>query len=154
MSDHHSRRAYARIVPVAIVSHSHPSLSKGGAEIAAYTLFKGLSSLNCDVTFITACAQKDRGKLSLGSAAERAVFYEDSTFDHFSQCASPDLVGKLRRTIPSEARTVNFHHFIHFGIGAIRAIAQEPDIVTVLTLHELLSICHHHGQMITRPAHH
>src|SRR5450631_3353058 len=74
MSESTGPRAYARIAPVAIVSHSHPSLSKGGAEIAAYTLFSGLSALDCDVTFITACGEKDRSKLSLGSARECAVF--------------------------------------------------------------------------------
>jgi len=153
MNEAGSHRAFARIAPIAIVSHSHPSLSKGGAEIAAYTLFSGLSELDCDVTFITACGEKDRSKLSLGSSRERAVFYDPTAFDHFYQCATPDLVTSLRQAIPPRTRTVNFHHFINFGIGAVRSIADDQDIVTVLTLHELLSICHHHGQMITRPAH-
>ena len=148
-----SQRAFARITPIAIVSHSHPSLSKGGAEIAAYTLFAGLSALNCDVMFITACDDKHRAKLSLGSSRERAVFHDPTAFDHFHQCARPELVEALRCALPANVRTVNFHHFIHFGIGAVRSIAEEPDIVTVLTLHELLSICHHHGQMITKPSH-
>jgi glycosyltransferase involved in cell wall biosynthesis len=153
MNDSKTQRAYARIAPVAIVSHSHPTLSKGGAEIAAYTLFTGLSALGCDVTFITACDNKHRGKLSLGSARERAVFYDPREYDHFHQCAKPELVSALRRALPTGVRTVNFHHFLHFGIGAVRSIAEEADIVTLLTLHELLSICHHHGQMITKPSH-
>jgi glycosyltransferase involved in cell wall biosynthesis len=153
MSESTSPRAYPRIAPIAIISHSHPSLSKGGAEISAYTLFSGLSALDCDVTFITACGDKDRSKLSLGSARERAVFHDQSEFDHFHQCAKPELVTALRQALPRRTRTVNFHHILHFGIGAVRSIAEDPEIVTVLTLHELLSICHHHGQMITRPAH-
>jgi glycosyltransferase involved in cell wall biosynthesis len=153
MKEATTQSAYARIAPIAIVSHSHPSLSKGGAEIAAYTLFGGLSALGCDVTFITACDEKHRAKLSLGSSRERAVFHDSSAFDHFHQCAKPELVDALRRALPAKIRTVNFHHFIHFGIGAVRSIAENPEIVTVLTLHELLSICHHHGQMITKPAH-
>ena len=153
MPEEKASRRYARIAPIAIVSHSHPSISKGGAEIAAYTLYSGLTALDCDVTFITACSENDRGKLSLASSRERAVFYNPNTFDHFHQCAGPETVSALRDALPARTRTVNFHHFLHFGIGAIRAIAEDPDLVSVLTVHELLSICHHHGQMITRPAH-
>jgi glycosyltransferase involved in cell wall biosynthesis len=146
-------QAAAELGSMAIVSHSHPSLSKGGAEIAAYTLYLGLTALGCDVTFITACSVNDRPKLSLGSSRERAVFHDPLAYDHFHQIAAPDLAGALRKALPKETRLVNFHHFLHFGIGAVRSIAEDPRIVSVLTLHELLSICHHHGQMITKPAH-
>jgi glycosyltransferase involved in cell wall biosynthesis len=138
---------------MAIVSHSHPSLSKGGAEIAAYTLYSGLTDIGCDATFITACSEGDRGKLSLGSTRESAVFYDPTAYDHFHQIAAPELSGALRKALPKSTRLVNFHHFLHFGIGAVRSVAEDPRIVTVLTLHELLSICQHHGQMITKPAH-
>ena len=46
---------------------------------------------------------------------------------------------------------VNFHHFLHFGLGSVNSLAREQRLRTVLTLHEFLPICHHHGQMITRP---
>jgi glycosyltransferase involved in cell wall biosynthesis len=138
---------------MAIVSHSHPSLSKGGAEIAAYTLYSGLSAIGCDVTFITACNEDDRPKLNLASSRECAVFYDPRAYDHFHQIAAPGMANALRKAIPAKTRLVNFHHFINFGIGAIRSIAEDPAMVSVLTLHELLSICQHHGQMITKPAH-
>jgi glycosyltransferase involved in cell wall biosynthesis len=138
---------------MAVVSHSHPSLTKGGAEIAAYTLYTGLTALGYDASFIAACSESDRHKLCLGSSHESAVFYDPSAYDHFHQIAAPGLAGALRRALPKHTRLVNFHHFFHFGIGAVRSIAEDPGIVSVLTLHELLSICHHHGQMITKPAH-
>jgi len=52
-------------VPVAIISHSHPSVSKGGAEIAAYALFKGLVSLGSNAIFVAACASESRSRLDL-----------------------------------------------------------------------------------------
>jgi glycosyltransferase involved in cell wall biosynthesis len=148
-----SQRAYANIGPISVVSHSHPSLSKGGAEIAAYTLFKGLTRLGCDATFISACAEGSRAKLSLGSSAERALFFDPAAFDHFHQLATPALVASFRQALPPHTRVVNFHHFLHFGLGVLRAMPKYSDVVSVLTLHELLGICHHHGQMITRPGH-
>ena len=33
---------------MAVVSHTHPSLSKGGAEIAAYAVFRGLRNLGIE----------------------------------------------------------------------------------------------------------
>jgi glycosyltransferase involved in cell wall biosynthesis len=138
---------------IAIVCHCHPSISKGGAEIAAYTLFEGLLALGHDAMFIAACPEADRGKLALGSAAERAIFYDPQAYDNFFHLSAPGPVEALQRVIAAEGiRTVNVHHFMNFGVGAIRAVAAMPDVTTVVTLHEYLAICHHHGQMITHPA--
>jgi len=135
---------------LAIISHSHPSVTKGGAEIAAYTLFKGLRSIGRDAMFVAACPNDARGRIELG-AHEYAVFYDPVRYDHFYHVAAPDVTDQLQELLEPRAAVVNFHHYLNFGIGAVRQVA---DIFpTAFTLHEFLGICHHHGQMITRPAH-
>ena len=44
---------------------------------------------------------------------------------------------------------VHFHHFLGFGLEAIRAVRRvRPNVPIVATLHEYLSICNNHGQMV------
>lgn len=151
MADGFSPSAYTK--RVAVISHTHPSISKGGAEIAAYTLFNGLLALGVDAVFIAACAEQDRGRLSLASTRERAIFHEPLLYDHLYQLGSPAVARELHRTLAEESvQIVNFHHFMNFGIGGVRRIAADAAFSTFVTLHEFLAICHHHGQMITRPA--
>jgi glycosyltransferase involved in cell wall biosynthesis len=138
---------------VAIVSHSHPSLTKGGAEIAAYTLFTGLLGLGVDAIFIAACPEADRARISLASHREHVVVFEPALYDHFYQLAPPGAaVGLLNLLVEQRVEIVNFHHFLNHGIEAVGALADRPGIGTFFTLHEFLPICRHHGQMITRPA--
>lgn len=149
------RNASASFTPyearIAIISHTHPSISKGGAEIAAYTLFKGLISEGCDAIFIGGCPIEARAKLELGPN-EHAVFFDGSTYDHFYHLAAGDTLRQLRGILTAKGVTlVSFHHYMNLGISALRDVAAE--LPTLLTIHEFLAICHHHGQMITRPAH-
>ncbi|MCZ8375780.1 MAG: glycosyltransferase family 4 protein [Beijerinckiaceae bacterium] len=138
---------------IAIVSHSHPSISKGGAEIAAYTLYRGLRGLGVDAIFIAACDHANRGKLVLDSAREHAVFYRGEEYDHFYHLAPADASRQLLKILEDEGVTVvNFHHFIHFGLNALRAVRQRAQWNCFFTLHEFLAMCQHHGQMVTRPA--
>jgi len=135
---------------LAIISHSHPSVTKGGAEIAAYTLFRGLRSIGRDAMFVGACPNDARGRIELGPH-EYAIFYDPMRYDHFYHIAAPDVTDQLLAVLEPRAAVANFHHYLNFGIGAVRQVA---DILpTAFTLHEFLGICHHHGQMITRPAH-
>ncbi|ESQ88884.1 hypothetical protein ABAC460_13975 [Asticcacaulis sp. AC460] len=135
---------------IAIVSHSHPSISKGGAEIAAYTLFHGLRRLGYDAVFIGACQQGQRGKIELGPN-EYAFYYDPHIYDHFYHLASGDVTAQLLTLIRDlKIDLINFHHFYIMGLAAFKQAAQEASVV--FTIHEFLSICHNHGQMITRPA--
>lgn len=136
---------------IAIFSHSHPSLSKGGAEIAAHTLFLGLRALGVDAILIAACEEETLDRIDLGPH-EFALPYRADHYDHFYHL-SP--VG-VRRTLVDLLRrerigVLNAHHFLHAGIDALRDVA-EAGIAVVFTIHEFLAICHNHGQMITRPA--
>ncbi|KQT82832.1 glycosyltransferase [Aurantimonas sp. Leaf443] len=136
---------------IAIVSHSHPSISKGGAEIAAYALYRGLREIGIDAIFVGACSMNDRHRLALGSAHEFAVFFEPERYDHFFHLAPRAVAEQLLSILRAQRiGLVNFHHFFNLGLDALRAVQDEPGMRSFLTIHEFLGICQNHGQMITR----
>ena len=138
---------------IAVVSHTHPSISKGGAEIAAYTLFRGLRKLGADAIFIAGCAEADRGRLHLGSGRERILFHDAPRYEHFYQLGAPSMGRGLAAMLEAERiGLVNFHHYLFLGLDAVRLAKRATGAVNVATLHEYLAICNHHGQMVTRPA--
>lgn len=136
---------------IAVLSHSHPSLSKGGSEIAAYALFNGLQSLGADPIFVAACAADRRGDLYLDGPDEHVLFYDTADYSHFYHIGSPALVDSLVDLLKAKrCDVVNFHHFLNFGMNAVQHVAAQG-FRTVVTLHEYLAMCHHYGQMVTRP---
>ena len=136
---------------MAIVSHVHPSLSKGGAELSAYALYQALLALGHDVIFIAAVPEARLSEVVLSSIREFAIPHDPSAYDHFYHIGGADTRDALLAVIAeTEARLVNFHHFMNIGVNALRAVAELPGVTTLLTLHEFLAICHNHGQMITR----
>ncbi|KQQ80817.1 glycosyltransferase family 4 protein [Aureimonas sp. Leaf324] len=138
---------------VAVVSHSHPSLSKGGAEISAYALFRGLRQIGVDAIYIGACASSTRHRLAFADENEFAVFHDAERYDHFYHLAPRSVTDQLVEILGREGvGLVNFHHFYHLGLGALRAVKSMPGMRTYLTIHEFLAICQNHGQMITRQA--
>jgi glycosyltransferase involved in cell wall biosynthesis len=138
---------------VAIVAHAHPSVSKGGGEIAAYTLFQGLNKIGVHTIFIAMCADADRDRLSLGTALEYAVFHRPETYEPFYHLATPETSRSINKILEAERiSVVNFHHFFSLGLSALRGASSARRLTKFLTLHEFLAICHHHGQMVTRPA--
>ena len=139
--------------PIAVLAHSHPSVTKGGAEIAAYALYEGLRKIGVDAIFIAICGAADRAKLLLGSEREFAVITDPHRYDHFYHLAAGDVWRQLKAILQrQEVRLVNFHHFLSVGINTLRALHAETEIPFVVTLHEFLAACAHHGQMVTRPA--
>src|SRR6516165_1924308 len=124
----------ASLPTLAIVSLGHPSVSKGGAETAAYTLFNGLRQLGRRVLLICAVSRQDQSRFAPASSDERAVFYDSTQYDWFYQLGYPDLWNQLRRILVAEnVRLVSMQHYLHFGLGTVRALAAEPGITTVLT---------------------
>lgn len=136
---------------VAIFSHSHPSLTKGGAEIAADTLFRGLRACGVEAIMICACPDDQLDRVDLGPG-EFVLPYRAGLYDHFYHIAPVGvrraLLGLLRR---ERIDTLNAHHFLHIGLGAFTDVAA-AGIDVVYTVHEFLAICHNHGQLVTRGA--
>lgn len=144
---------------VMVLSHTHPSISKGGAEIASYALFEGLRGLGVDARFVAACPEADLPRLRLGSAAERIVVTEPQLYDDFYHVAAPSVLAQLGAMVAEERPAViNVHHFLGFGMNGLRSLGSHADrpgaARVVLTLHEFLAICQNHGQMVKRATRH
>lgn len=137
---------------VAIVSHSHPSISKGGGEIAAYSLFRGLLEIGMDAIFIAPCPETEQGRLFLETDREFAIPYNPASYEHFYHLSDPETVRRFHDCLTSQnVQLVNYHHFFNLGLGSLSRWAHGPKPHSVFTFHEFLAICHHHGQMVTRP---
>lgn len=135
---------------IAVLSHAHPSLSKGGAEIAAYTLYCGLRKLGCDAIFVAAIPESQRVKVACASEHEYVVPTRGEYFEHFYQLGAREIGAELEAILRTRRiQLANFHHFTHFGLGALRRIRALPDLRLAFTIHEFLALCYNHGQMIT-----
>jgi glycosyltransferase involved in cell wall biosynthesis len=146
---------------VLIMTHSHPRETKGGAEIAARTLFEALKSQSAETWFL-GCASI-RSEARLGATLTQPygpddyLYHPSADFDYF-KFANPDpgfpralgnLVAELQPDI------VHAHHFARFGVEAFSVIKRHsPNTRVVLSLHEFLAICNHHGQMVKTNAMH
>ncbi|MFL1462858.1 glycosyltransferase [Roseococcus sp. DSY-14] len=139
--------------PVAVLSHTHPSVSKGGAEIAAHTLFQGLRRLGVPAIFVAAVPRRLAAEVVPGGPDEHVLLHDEERYDHFFNLGDPALAAELAALLRARGVALAcFHHFLNFGAGALRAVRQGLGIPTFLVLHEFLAMCAHHGQMVTRPA--
>ena len=151
-----TRRATAR-QRLLVICHAHPRLSQGGAEIAAYEQFRRARDSETMQAWLLTSNGAARGtKPGFGQPFGAQEFlYTGAAFDGF-RLSNPDPLFTrefstlLQRLKPD---TVHFHHYLGIGIEALLCVRQHaPQAKIVLTLHEYLLICHHFGQMVTRPA--
>jgi len=142
---------------ILIISHGHPAFSIGGAEIASHNLFQGLNRLPGVEAFYLARAahpvarHRQTPLMSLRQGARETFFWADD-YDHglLSNRATDDLTGAFRRyLLDLRPDVVHFHHLIGFGVEALWEVRRTlPDAKIIITFHEYLSICMHHGQMV------
>jgi glycosyltransferase involved in cell wall biosynthesis len=140
---------------VLIMSHSHPMETRGGAEIAALALFRGLKARSATAWFLGCAGPKSESRLGAPLTQpygeDDYVYHPAAEFDYF-KFANPDvnfpktlgtLISKLKPDI------VHSHHFMRFGVESFSIIKRSsPHTKIVLSLHEFLAICNHHGQMV------
>jgi glycosyltransferase involved in cell wall biosynthesis len=146
-----------RKLRVLVISHSHPQITKGGAEIAAHALFEAVARSDCDAWFL-GCDRTsgiDRsGNPIRQPYSSREYVYLAGEFNWFNFAnRDPNFPGAFAALLTElNPDIVHFHHYSVLGVEAL-AIARQvvPDAKIVLTLHEYLAICHHYGQMVTRP---
>ncbi len=140
---------------VLVMTHSHPKLTRGGAEISAFTLFRELRA-GGGKAWLLGCSSP-KSEIRLGATLTQPygpddyVYHPNAAFDYF-KFANPDpqfpkvieeLVAELKPDI------VHSHHFVRFGVEMFAAIRRGwPATRIVLSLHEYLAICNHHGQMM------
>jgi glycosyltransferase involved in cell wall biosynthesis len=140
-----------------MVSHGHPSFSLGGGEIAAYNLHKGLNKIGgADSRFLARVGHpvvRHSGTALMSLRQKEGEFlYHADEYDHFliSNRNTEEIERDFMRVLNDlKPDVVHFHHFIGLGLETIYAVRRAlPDCVIVITFHEFLSICNHHGQMV------
>lgn len=142
---------------VLVISHGHPSLSLGGAEVASYNLHRGLKSMPESQSFFLARVgdsypRHGRSALMGVADADDELLYHADDYDPF--LISSRNTGDMQRDLYRFVRTlrpdvVHFHHFLGLGLEALYTVRDAlPDAVITVTFHEFLPICHHHGQMV------
>jgi glycosyltransferase involved in cell wall biosynthesis len=156
-----SRRRTPAAAPlrVLVMSHMHPAVSKGGAEIAAYQMHMAFNARPGVVsTFLAASGGKVQERLGarfLQPFGPDEWVYSGAGFDHWIHANPdpdfpPEFTALLRDLRPD---VVHLHHYANFGVEALLHIRRAlPDAVILLTLHEYLAICNHFGQMVKRPS--
>jgi glycosyltransferase involved in cell wall biosynthesis len=144
-------------VRVLIASHSHPKISKGGAEIAAYELFTALGKrADFNVTFLGCVRDELNQKLGATISqpfSDREYLYACGAFDWFKFSNSdPAFPREFRLLLQAlQPHIVHFHHYTNFGVEAFLHVRETlPESRIVVTLHEYLALCHHYGQMVTK----
>ncbi|MGI9336123.1 MAG: glycosyltransferase family 4 protein [Gammaproteobacteria bacterium] len=157
------KRSVARgLTKVLIISHGHPALSLGGAEVASHNLFVGLNELpGIEAHYLARVNEKVRrhGSSSLLSLrqGDREVLYHATSYDdfHLSNQDTGSLQHDFLRHIKDLGPdVVHFHHFIGLGLECLFAVKRLlPSVPIVVTFHEYMAVCHHHGQMVKRGTH-
>lgn len=142
---------------VLVISHGHPSLSLGGAEVGSYNLHKGLNELDGVESFYLARVGNPvprHGASALMSLRQNdnEILYHAENYDHFllSNRSTDEIDRDLLRFVRDYAPdVVHFHHVLGLGLETIYAVREAlPDAAIFFTFHEFLTMCHNHGQMV------
>ena len=145
---------------VLIISHNHPHLSPGGAEIFSYDLFHAIREhTDYKPFFLAATADKNR-EIHADTPFQLLVDSPDETlfwggdFDYFYHSQKLlnfmylDFKNFLQELKPD---VIHFHHTIRLGVEAIQIARQTlPEVKIVFTLHEFILICLRDGQMVRK----
>lgn len=142
---------------VLVVSHGHPSFSIGGGEAASYNLFMGLNALpDCESHYLARIGppvtpHKGTALMSLRQSDREMLLFAND-YDHFRmsnrniEAIERDFIRYVGDVAPD---VLHFHHFLGLGVECLYAVRKHfPRLPIVVTLHEYLAICHHHGQMV------
>lgn len=135
---------------VCVVSHAHPDLSKGGGETAAYREVLALRAAGRRAILVAAAEPLAGQEPILAHAEDEYLFategmQEDRLF-WADIAARRELVRFLAR---QPAGVFHVHHLWRIGLDLLAELMEaRPDARFVVTLHEMLAICAHHGQMV------
>ena len=147
------RKAPLRVL---VASHSHPEITKGGAEIAAFQLYRGYAARpDCVAWFLGCDRRPTRSDTPITQPFGRNDFlYSVGEFDWFKFSNRDPRLPEAFTNLLLELRpdVVHFHHYINLGVEIFALVRRVlPDAKIIVTLHEYLAICNHHGQMVTSP---
>jgi glycosyltransferase involved in cell wall biosynthesis len=138
-----------------ILSHAHPALATGGAQLMAYQLHTELvKACGVDSHFL-AWAPPGKTRLATFSSQSRdgrEILFHGGVLHPmlFSQegnwLVTHDFRELLDRIQPD---VVHFQHFAGVGVDMMREVRNwSKRVPMILTLHEYLAICHNGGKMV------
>ncbi|WP_137168120.1 glycosyltransferase family 4 protein [Salinimonas lutimaris] len=138
---------------ILIMSHGHPEINKGGAEVAAYNMYKELERAGQDVYFVARTAQTPHGGAAFSTRnTSREILFHTTMDDGFlfSNLKTRHIWQEFRDLLQLiKPDVVHLHHYFLFGIEVLQEIKHTlPEAKVVLTLHEFLAICHNKGLMV------
>ncbi|WP_430459484.1 glycosyltransferase family 4 protein [Thalassolituus sp. LLYu03] len=140
---------------ILVVAHGHPDHSKGGAEVAAYNLYKEYEAMGLDCLFLARSGDSSHGGSVFSTRNDgREILFHTSIGDWFNlRCAQSRHMTEyfadfLRRYQPT---VVHFHHYAHMGVEMLRVVRNAlPETKILFTLHEYMAICFNNGQMVKK----
>lgn len=137
--------------------HGHEQFSVGGAENAAFALFREAQATPTVEAWILAAVHTSKGVLGHGEL--RSVEGTDREYligtscewFRFTNAHIPSMRRSLKRLLDHiQPQIIHLQHYVHFGIDVIPLLQGLcPDARIVVTLHEYLALCMHNGQMVT-----
>ncbi|MBB5694013.1 glycosyltransferase [Muricoccus pecuniae] len=141
---------------VCIIAHAHPDFSKGGGETAAYRQFQTLAGEGWDARFVSAVelpggqSPSDRGEAVARYGEAEYLYGVGGMEEDRLWWRNPEERRALVRLLAGLGSEVyHFHHYWRVGLDLVAELAEaRPDARMVVTLHEMLAICSHHGQMV------
>ena len=142
---------------VLYISHGHPELIPGGAEVYALELFKGVRAHGKFKPFLVSrIASSTHMGTPYGGLEDHAdqllIHGPPESFDYFLQSQNDkSLVYIYFRDLLRAVRpdVVHFQHTLHLGVEFIQAVRRVlRDTPIVYTLHEFIAICFADGQML------
>lgn len=141
------------VKPILVMSHSHPNVSKGGAELSAYALYRGLRKLDIDAHYVAVIPTRNKNIYIGEPEREHILEFIPRDYDHFYHIANARLKHLVLDFVSAlNPRAVFAHHYLHIGINTLGKLKSISGTKLFITLHELLGICANHGQMITTNA--
>jgi glycosyltransferase involved in cell wall biosynthesis len=141
---------------ICILSHSHPDFSKGGGEMAAHRQFTALRHAGRRAILVAA---SDVGtRYAAHRPIEPVMPHGDDEYIYtFAGMAEDRLAWEdphQRRVLVDFLASLpvdvfHLHHYWRVGTDLIvDLMAARPDARFAITIHEMLAICLHHGQMV------
>lgn len=137
--------------------HAHEQFSVGGAENAAFSLFRAMQEQPGVECWILAAMHTSQGVLAHGElrnveGSDREYLIGTSCeWFRFQNAHIPGMKRSLQRLLEHiKPDVIHLQHYSHFGIDVIPLLQTlSPKSKIVVTLHEYLALCMHNGQMVT-----
>ena len=137
--------------------HGHEQFSVGGAENAAFSLFREAQNHPEIEAWILAAVHTSKGVLghgelrSLEGTDREYLIGTSCEWFRFTNTHIPSLRRGLQRLLEHiQPEIIHVQHYVHFGIDVIPLLQSLcPEAKIVVTLHEYLALCNHNGQMVT-----